>query len=352
MKYLLSLLSLFFSAPSLSQIPSLSPEQTVRQIYQHYTADATGVNFGDTSSASLLSTRMKNAIILNNQLTLPGEIGWLDGDPICDCQDYETLVLENVSAMQTNETHANITVRFRLFVDDRESRTQTLYMVAEDGRWLIDDIKSSQRSTWQAINGENQARLSSLASLQRTQPQDFVSEIFHRRNDYTWPWTWVVSAQYRRAVDDYYQSTFFTRGNILAKLPRFFDQFNHDDSWPWQWVMTNWYSNAVHGNIAAPVKSIQELRNAMQADALYMYDNPVFYGMPSDNIRRFDATVLEAEGDQAKVHVRITLNDNSIKEQDLLLRRSAGAWEILDFIRPEYRSFRRQIEEATLQRRQ
>lgn len=350
MKYLLCLLSLFFSAPSLSQLPSLSPEQTVRQIYQHYTSDATGVNFGDTSSASLLSTRMKNAIILNNQLTLPGEIGWLDGDPICDCQDYETLVLENVSAIQTNETHASVTVRFRLFVDDTESRTQTLYMVAEDGRWLIDDIKSSQGSTWQAINDENQAKLSSLASLQRTQPQDFVEEFFHRRRDYTWPWTWVVSAQYRDAVNDYYHST-FELGNILANLPRFFGQINRNDSWPWQWIITTWYHHVMNDSIATPVKSSQEIRNALQADALYIYDNPVFIGVPDENIRRFDITVPEAEGDQAKVHVRITLNDNSIKEQDLLLRRSAGAWEILDFIRPEYGSLRQKIEEATLQRR-
>ncbi|EAN08564.1 hypothetical protein EfaeDRAFT_0006 [Enterococcus faecium DO] len=34
-------------------------------------------------------------------------------------------------------------VRFRIFKDDKEKTTQTLKMVAENGRWVIDDIVSN-----------------------------------------------------------------------------------------------------------------------------------------------------------------------------------------------------------------
>ncbi len=162
MKHIFLLLSFFLTIPALAQTPPLSPEQTVRQIYHSYEIESDSLYFGDTTEKSLISTRMKNVILLNDRLTLPGDIGWLDSDPLCGCQEYDHLVLENITIHQTDASHADATVQFRPFKDSPEAITQTLKLIAEGDRWLIDDIISPQGSLWQAINSENQKTLASL----------------------------------------------------------------------------------------------------------------------------------------------------------------------------------------------
>ena len=124
------------------------------------------------------------ALTLNDNLTLPGNIGWLDYDPVCDCQDFGDLVLESVAITQTDADHADAVVRFRIFKDDKEKTTQTLKMVAENGRWVIDDIVSNHGSVLQAVNSENEKTLAALASLQKEQPEAFVAELFEHIADY------------------------------------------------------------------------------------------------------------------------------------------------------------------------
>ncbi len=78
--------------------------------------------------------RIQQALTLNDNLTLPGNIGWLDYDPVCDCQDLAIWCSENVAITQTDADHADAVVRFRMSKDDKEKTTQTLKMVAENGR--------------------------------------------------------------------------------------------------------------------------------------------------------------------------------------------------------------------------
>lgn len=147
--------------------PSQTVEQTVRHIYQNYKSDATAPYFGETGERAITSARIQQALTLNDNLTLPGNIGWLDYDPVCDCQDFGDLVLESVAITQTDADHADAVVRFRIFKDDKEKTTQTLKMVAENGRWVIDDIVSNHGSVLQAVNSENEKTLAALASLQK-----------------------------------------------------------------------------------------------------------------------------------------------------------------------------------------
>ncbi|MWT90278.1 hypothetical protein GP954_34995, partial [Escherichia coli] len=43
--------------------------------------------------------------------------------------------------------------------------TQTLKMVAENGRWVIDDIVSNHGSVLQAVNSENEKTLAALGKV-------------------------------------------------------------------------------------------------------------------------------------------------------------------------------------------
>ncbi len=88
-------------------------------------------------------------------------------------------MLENVAITQTDADHADAVVRFRIFKDDKEKTTQTLKMVAENGRWVISDIVSNHGSVLQAVNNENEKTLAALASLQKEQPEAFVAELLN-----------------------------------------------------------------------------------------------------------------------------------------------------------------------------
>lgn len=96
MKIILLFLAFFASFTTQAQSSSLTVEQTVRQIYQNYKSDASAPYFGETGEQAITSARIQKALTLNDNLTLPGNIGWLDYDPICDCQDFGDLVLESV----------------------------------------------------------------------------------------------------------------------------------------------------------------------------------------------------------------------------------------------------------------
>ncbi len=91
MKIILLFLAALASFTVHAQPPSQTVEQTVRHIYQNYKSDATAPYFGETGERAITSARIQQALTLNDNLTLPGNIGWLDYDPVCDCQDFGDL---------------------------------------------------------------------------------------------------------------------------------------------------------------------------------------------------------------------------------------------------------------------
>ena len=284
MKIILLFLAALASFTVHAQPPSQTVEQTVRHIYQNYKSDATASYFGETGERAITSARIQQALTLNDNLTLPGNIGWLDYDPVCDCQDFGDLVLESVAITQTDADHADAIVRFRIFQDD---------------------IVSNHGSVLQAVNSENEKTLAALASLQKEQPEAFVAELFEHIADYSWPWTWVVSDSYRQAVNAFYKTTFKTANNP-------------DED--------------------------------MQIERQFIYDNPICFGEESLFSRVDEIRVLEKTADSARIHVRFTLTNGNNEEQELVLQRREGKWEIADFIRPNSGSLLKQIEAKTAAR--
>ena len=58
----------------------------------------------------------------------------------------------------------------------------------------------------------------------------------------------------------------------------------------------------------------------------------------------------EKTADSARIHVRFTLTNGNNEEQELILQRREGKWEIADFIRPNSGSLLKQIEAKTAAR--
>lgn len=79
-------------------------------------------------------------------------------------------MLESVALKPVDERHVNAVVRFRPFAGSDKSVTQTLMLVAENGRGLIENSRGEYGGVYQSLNRANQGMLAKLALLQKAQP--------------------------------------------------------------------------------------------------------------------------------------------------------------------------------------
>lgn len=263
--------------------PLPSPEQTIRQIYQPYSDRSAPVFFGGL----IVSARMNQAIKLDEQLALPGDVGSLDYDPICNCQDFDNLVLEKIAITPKDAVHADATVRFRPFKANSDSVTQTLNLIVEDNHWVIDDIHNGQNSLYQLLNGDNQQKLATLSALQKELPQDYVRALFEHLSDNTWPWTWVLAPDYRQGIEGYKQA------------------------------VSRMGANRSH-------------------DELFLYSNPLCNCIETQFVSLDELRLIDSTPNSARVHVQLTLGEDAKEaslSQEIKLQRIDGDWMVADIIR-------------------
>ena len=280
---LLLIFALLTATAAQAGTPPLSPEQTIRQIYQPYSDRSTPVMFGGTQ----VSARMNQAIKLDEQLALPGDVGSLDYDPICNCQDFDNLVLEKITLTPKDAEHVDATVRFRPFKANSDSITQTLNLIVEDNHWVIDDILNGRNSLYQMLNGDNQQKLATLAALQRELPQDYVRALFEHLSDNTWPWTWVLAPDYRQAIEGYKQAV---------------SQMGADRS----------------------------------HDGLFLYANPLCNCTETQFVSLDELRLIASTPNSARIHVQLTLGEDAKEAslaQEIKLQRVDGDWMVADIIR-------------------
>jgi hypothetical protein len=71
-----------------------------------------------------------------------GEVGYVDGNLICACQDGQMAEL-NINVRNINATRATAHVMFTI---DTNQREQVMVLKNEHGRWYVDDIITKGRS--------------------------------------------------------------------------------------------------------------------------------------------------------------------------------------------------------------
>ena len=67
-----------------------------------------------------------------------GEVGYLDGDPLCDCQDYDRVTARIVSIQRPTPRSAS--ARVHVTLGPGEARDLTLSLVLTRSGWRIADI--------------------------------------------------------------------------------------------------------------------------------------------------------------------------------------------------------------------
>ena len=145
-----------FSQPTLAVE---NPSVFLQRIYDTYRNDDLSTPHLGGHGPQRIASQAFIAVLDEDQaLTLPGDMGFLGADPICQCQDYQNLVVTKIAVLANDNQKAHATVTFRAFSDDSSTITTGFNLVAENGQWFIDDIfDTDQNSVRNAVDNNNKS---------------------------------------------------------------------------------------------------------------------------------------------------------------------------------------------------
>jgi hypothetical protein len=130
------------------------PEPFVRAIFAQY------VNGGPAElppppGQDPLFSRTMNALIGEDARAANGEVGTLEVDPFCQCQDQDGFVLDSMAVAQGDADTATASV---VFTNMGNQQTATLDLVREGGNWKVDDVEMGTLSIKDMLMAEAEAR--------------------------------------------------------------------------------------------------------------------------------------------------------------------------------------------------
>jgi hypothetical protein len=126
-------------APPSAQAQTLDEARAfVRGLYAAY--EASDPNYLGRNAERTFAPELLALIRRDAETAPPGEVGILDGDPICDCQDYSEIELKRLMVGRAGQGRAgaHVTLRF-----PGEMRSMRLDLVAVGGQWRVADVHTS-----------------------------------------------------------------------------------------------------------------------------------------------------------------------------------------------------------------
>lgn len=152
---------LFFSSPYLA-LAIEPPADFLARIYDTYSHDGSETVFiARTDEGRIASKKFISVLKEDAALTPPGDIGFLGYDPLCQCQDYQELIVTEIRILSNNGKASHAAVTFHPFKDEKYTITTRIHLIAENGGWFIDDIlDAGQNSIREAIAASNQEQRS------------------------------------------------------------------------------------------------------------------------------------------------------------------------------------------------
>jgi hypothetical protein len=111
-----------------------------RRLYEAYRSGAP--DYLGRDARRTFAPRLLTLILRDRASAPPGEVGLLDGDPICDCQDAGGLRLTGlaITTAGSGQARARVTLRF----PPAETRVLILDLAAERGEWRVADVHAPE----------------------------------------------------------------------------------------------------------------------------------------------------------------------------------------------------------------
>jgi hypothetical protein len=115
-------------------------EAFVRGLYAQYTPHGHPVAFGYPDAKAIVDAPMLEWLH-RDQVKSKGDVGALDSDPVCQCQDWEHLKVDSVQSISRGPGTATVEVSVEDGSGkDRWHQTVRFDLVQAGGAWKIHDI--------------------------------------------------------------------------------------------------------------------------------------------------------------------------------------------------------------------
>lgn len=123
-----------------------TPHAFLERLYAAYAPHGKGNNFAYPEARVIVDSSLL-ALLHRDQIMSKGEVGALDGDPVCQCQDWGAFKVQSIQTEMKAPGHATGDVAFAM-----EGRQETVRfdLVLENGVWKIHDLSSKDTPSLQA----------------------------------------------------------------------------------------------------------------------------------------------------------------------------------------------------------
>jgi hypothetical protein len=129
---------ILFVLAAASSLASESPRAFVERLYANYAHD----DYSPFVHPDRVFAPELNAAIKEDERLANGEVGFLDGDPLCDCQDTGGMRSSVASVTGSRgQATARVTVSWEGTTDHRDIR---LKLVRTPGGWRIADVGTQE----------------------------------------------------------------------------------------------------------------------------------------------------------------------------------------------------------------
>jgi hypothetical protein len=134
-----------------SSAPANSPEAFLRQLYAPYIPHGKPIAFSYPDAAAIVDAPLL-ALLRRDQEKAGGEVGALDYDPVCQCQDWNRIKIVSIRTTGANDKNASLDVTFDDGFDAERRRETVHYeLVRVAGAWKIHDIGSHDAASLRAL---------------------------------------------------------------------------------------------------------------------------------------------------------------------------------------------------------
>ena len=131
-----ALLCLFAATPAMAEPSAATAEQFLRGLYAQYTPHGKPVAFVYPDAKGMVDPAML-ALLKHDKDASNGEVGAMDSDPICGCQDWTAVKVVSVHVTMPDKATAAADI---VFSDNGEVEKVHFALVWTSGGWRIHDI--------------------------------------------------------------------------------------------------------------------------------------------------------------------------------------------------------------------
>jgi hypothetical protein len=169
--FAVALFALLRGFPAAAQ-DAASARSFLEGVYQRYGNNGPGADVAGPKAKQFFHTSLI-VLVRKDQKAAEPDMGVLDGDPVCSCQDRDGIWDLKIAIRIESSSRAHAAVSFALFKErsSQDLRALDITLVTEDGQWRIYDIldKSDPKAPF-ALRAALEKDIQSIAHHPKRKP--------------------------------------------------------------------------------------------------------------------------------------------------------------------------------------